>query len=157
QSAMMGHYFWPFLPWLAISAIAGIRRLQRSYPRVATTWCALLLVAIVADSPIFRSAVPFRVDSAAGTVRGSLPLDITGMTVAAQPNLLPHLPHSWSVRTIGLDQSNRSYKLVLLAPIGDTWPFTAQEISALADEYKSRREYEALSDGPLFVFRRRFR
>jgi uncharacterized membrane protein len=155
QSAMMGHYFWPFLPWLAISAIAGIRRLQRSYPRVATTWCALLLLAVVADSPIFRSAAPFRVDPAAGEVRRGLPLDTTGMAVAAQPNLVPHLPHSWSVRTIGPDQSNPSCNLVLLTSVGDTWPFTAQEISALADDYNARGEYEALSDGPLFVFRRR--
>jgi hypothetical protein len=122
---------------------------------VATTWCVLLVLAVVADSPIFRSAVPFRVDSAAATVRGSLPLDITGMAVAAQPNLVPHLPHSWSVRTIGLDQSNQSYNLILLTSVGDTWPFTAQEINALGDDYNAKREYEALSQGPLFVFRRR--
>ena len=156
QAAVAGHYYWPFFPWLALSAIVGASRLQRRYPTATKGWMYLLLLLVVVDSPIFPSVARFRIDPRARRVAESLPKDVAGLTIGAQPNLVPHLPHSWSIRTIGRDPlAPEKYDLVLLTPVGDTWPFSVEQINAKAAEYKARADYESLSLGQLFSFRRR--
>lgn len=155
QATLAGHYYWPILPWVAVAALIGFQRLRLVAPRFAVAWCVLLGIATMATSPMLRSWEQFSVDPAARQTREQLP-DTTGLVVAAQPNLVPHLRHDNAIGTLGREFSPPGlYDLFLLTEVGDTWPFSRVEVSRLVEGYRRDRSLVCTaSAGPLFIFRR---
>ena len=104
---------------------------------------------------MFRTTSQFLIDPAASTVRSQIP-DAGGKIVAAQPNLLPHLPHDNRVVALGRDAADdRRYDIVLVTQIGDMWPLSREEIAIRIEHYQSDAEFVSIAAGPLFAFRRR--
>jgi uncharacterized membrane protein len=153
QAAFAGHYYWALLPWLAISALYGFRRLERAVPRYTFAACVVLALVTVVSSPTLRPKY-FALDAAARQTRAQLP-DTAGFVVLAQPNLVPHLPHDNRIATLGreLDRGDR-YDFVLLTTAGDMWPLSRSEVASVARKYAMEPALVPLSSGPLFAFRR---
>jgi hypothetical protein len=156
QAALSDHYAWPVLPWLFVAAAAGIQRVSSRSPRAALAWTLVLLVATLADNPAVRRVTSTRMNPDAVEVRRQLAeIDARGV-IMAQPNLIPHLPHSQTVYAIGGGDARppRDPDLVLLTTVGNLWPLTRAETEARIATYASDPRYEARTRGPLFVFAR---
>jgi uncharacterized membrane protein len=155
QAALTGHYVWAVLPWLFAAAAWGLRRVELRSGRAAAIWTAGLLVVTCADSPLLRriAIVP---DVRPGRhvqsqIRGLPPAN----TVLAQPNLVPHLPHSHGMFTLGVGPQPTAPELVLLTEYGDLWPLNRARVKELVAQYRSDPHYRVVSEGPLFAFARR--
>jgi uncharacterized membrane protein len=153
QAAFAGHYYWALLPWLAIAAIHGARRLERILPRFSVAVVAVLGVVTAASSPMLRVR-HFVLDAAAGQTRAQLP-NTVGFAVLAQPNLIPHLPHDNRIAALGRQRGpSDRHDFVLLTTSGDMWPFSRSEVAELARKYAMEPTLNPVSSGPLYAFRR---
>jgi uncharacterized membrane protein len=154
QGAILGHYALPILPWVFMSAAAALVTMHRWSPKLAVWFVSLLVVGTLADAPVVRygSAMADRSEASAVLKQLRLP---PGDVIAVQPNLIPHLPHSWTIRSLEAPVLASRPDAVLLTPVGNLWPLTPDELSALIARYQADPEYEQVVSGPLFVFRRR--
>jgi uncharacterized membrane protein len=162
QTALLGHYLWPILPWLFVAAAIGIGRIGRGATLSASPvmrWLpvAIVLVALI-DLPLPRAITrtSWQPPADAQEVLRQLRLVPHDASVLAQPNLIPHLPrrremHSLGVYTAGQPEA----EYVLLTTVGDLWPFDAAEVAGRAASYARDPRFEQLADGPLIAFRRR--
>jgi uncharacterized membrane protein len=155
QSALLGHYLWPILPWLFAAAAIGAGRLERKMRWVPLV---ILLVALI-DLPLPRAIIraSWRQPDGAREVLQqlqSIPLDAS---VLAQPNLIPHLPRRLQMHSLGVYTAGQpdDASFILLAREGDLWPFMPEDIESHAARYAADPRFERLTDGPLIVFRRR--
>ena len=165
QSALLGHYLWPILPWLFAAAAIGAGRLEDkatlagSSPRLLQ-WVPLviLLVALI-DLPLPRAIArsAWWQPDASRDVLQQLQLIPLEASVLAQPNLIPHLPRRLETHSLGVYTAGQpdDASFVLLSREGDLWPFTAADIERQAARYAADPRFERLADGPLIVFRRR--
>jgi uncharacterized membrane protein len=153
QSGMIGHYAWPILPWLFLSAAAGALWLHRRWPKVAAIWMGLLLAATVADNPAVRRGFTVSNPAEAAIVREQL-RRVAGTSILAQANLIPHLPKTERLYSIGsLLVPAADPELVLLTPIGNLWPLTPKEVFDLIERYRQDARYVEIVSGPLFAFK----
>jgi uncharacterized membrane protein len=153
QAAFAGHYYWAVLPWLAVAALVGSRRLGDAAPRTAVAICVILTLATIASSPLLRKRY-FVIDPAARQIRAQIP-DTSGLIVAAQPNLVPHIPHDNRITTLGREFDARAiYDFVLLTTVGDTWPFSVDEVTTVARRYGTDPAWRRVGSGPLLAFQR---
>jgi uncharacterized membrane protein len=165
QSALLGHYLWPILPWLFAAAAIGTGRLERRLGRrfdwgaSLLRWlpAAIVIVALI-DLPLPRAIAraSWRQPEQARQVLQQLRSIPGDASVLAQPNLIPHLSRRHEVHSLGVytaGQPEGDY--VLITPIGDLWPFDSNEITKRVDAYAADPRFEQISQGPLFVFRRR--
>jgi uncharacterized membrane protein len=156
QAAVIGHYAWPVLPWLFLSAAVGLARLQRRSRRLAVFWSLLLLAGTLVDSPTVRGIPATRIDPDARTVRRQLAaLPSVNGIVVAQPDLIPHLAHRLTIFSAGGVAPAQPPALVLLTPVGDLWPFDRDQVLAMIDRYSRDPAYEEIASGPLYAFARR--
>jgi uncharacterized membrane protein len=154
QAAFAGHYYWALLPWLAVAALDGFKRLERAVPRCTFAACAVLGVVTAVSSSMLRPK-HFVVDAAATQTRAQLP-DTAGFVVLAQPNLIPHLPHDNRIATLGRELNRTDhYDFVLLTTSGDLWPLSRSEVASATRKYAMDPRLRLISSGPLFAFRRR--
>ena len=158
QSGLTAHYAWPVLPWLFMSCAAGALWIQRQSRRVALIWVLLLLCGTLIDNPAVQRVGRMGVDPEATKVLSQL--DALGVraddVVLAQPNLIPHLPHSNAMFSVGGEQAPpREPDWVLATPVGDLWPLDAQRIDALTRGYSVNPKYHKVTAGPLYAFRLR--
>jgi uncharacterized membrane protein len=148
-----GHYLFPILPWLFYASACGAAALHRRAPRVLTVLCAALIIGTVADSPLWRRS---RDDAAdARVARRQLALIPDDASLAAMPNLVPHVPHRIQLRTIESTAVADASDYVALTRLGDTWPLDAAQVESLIRGYQSDARFVELSGGPLFVYKRR--
>jgi uncharacterized membrane protein len=162
QAALLGHYLWPILPWLFAAAAIGIGRLERrasvsGSPLLRWLPFAIVIVALI-DIPLPRAIAraSWRQPDQARQVLQQLSSIPGDASVLAQPNLIPHLSRRHEVHSLGVytaGQPEGDY--VLITPIGDLWPFDSNEITKRVDAYAADPRFEQISQGPLFVFRRR--
>jgi uncharacterized membrane protein len=155
QASLMGHYAWPVLPWLFIAAATGALRLDRRAPHVAAVWVAALVLVTLATNPAVR-----RVWHATRDPTATVALDqlrgLTGRTILAQPNLIPHLPRTDRLFAIGGDFKPTDLPdLVLTTTTGNLWPLSEPDVEALVARYRADDRYEEIRSGPLFAFRLR--
>ena len=158
QAALIGHYFWPVMPWLFMATAAGALRLQRRSLRAARLWVLLLLCGTLADNTAVRRLTRSQVDPEATTVLNQLGAVKygAGAVLLAQTDLIPHLAHSNTVFAIGGEQPPpRPPDLVLATRVGDLWPLTPEEVDSLIRSYAANVGYEQISGGPLYAFRLR--
>jgi len=157
QSSLIDHYAWPVLPWLFLATAAGAVRIERRWPRLAAVWIGLLLVATAIDNPALQRAGSTRIDPAAREVLQHLP-STAGLTVLAQPNLIPHLEHTARMFALGGDVAPQEPPdLVLLTRTGNLWPLTESEVASLIEHFEADERYVAAHTGALYVFRLRHR
>lgn len=154
QSGVIGHYLWPILPWLFIAAVYGAKRLSE-YEGRWLPWIALIIA--IADAPLpgaFGRAL--QTDPAAETVRTQLKsIDGSG-SVLAQSNLIPHLPRRTQVFGYGIAAKDQVHAdLVLLTKTGDLWPLGADGVDREVAKWRARPEYEEVTSGPLWAFRKK--
>ena len=155
QSGLIDHYAWPILPWLFLSAAAGASWLHRRWPKAAAAWVAVLLLATAGDNPAIQRMFERRVPPEAAVVRDQL-ARVTGTTILAQPNLIPHLPQSASTYAIGSPVDPPvTPDLILLTTVGNQWPLSADAVAAQIVKYRGDARYEELLSGPLVAFRLR--
>lgn len=154
QAASIGHYAWPILPWLFLSASAGALWIQRRSRKLAAAWVALLLLVTMADNPALRRSFSTRIPPEARAVREQL-ARVTGETILAQPNLIPHIPKTTRVFAIGGDRQPDTPDLVLLAQVGNLWPLDPERIDSLVAQYRNDARYIEVASGPLFAFKLR--
>jgi uncharacterized membrane protein len=154
QSGVIGHYLWPILPWLFIAAVYGAQRAGH-YGERWLPWIALIIA--IADTPL-PGAIgrALQADPAAAIVRTQLKsLDSSG-PVLALSNLIPHLPRHNQVYGYGILAKDQSHAdLVLLTKTGDLWPLGADGVDREVAKWRTRPEYEEVSAGPLWAFRKR--
>lgn len=156
QSTLIDHYAWPVLPWLFLAAAAGAVRLQRRSTRLVRIWLAVLVVATMVDNPALRQPGGRLPDAAEAAVARAQLAQVEGTIVLAQANLIPHLRHQMNVFAVGGDvQPPAEADLVLLTTLGNLWPLTVDETTALVRTYQADVRYEQVSAGPLYAFRRR--
>jgi uncharacterized membrane protein len=155
QAGLIGHYFWPVLPWIFIAAAAGALRIQRVSPRAIRLWFAALLIGTLVDSPALRHlgavSVPARASQARAQLRS---LSIApGSLVMAQPNLLPHLPHTVRLAALRIPPLPVvAPEFVLMSDVGDPWPFNPEQFTRLIHDYEGDPRYEMICAGPLYAF-----
>jgi uncharacterized membrane protein len=158
QSGLGGHYLWAVLPWIFAAAVFGGSRLNTREWK----WLPVIVFIIaVADTPLPRTILqrPWRTVAAAAAVRSQLQaLDDRSLSgeLFAQPNLIPHLP-ARQLHVHGLDATPREYAIgdtVLLTKIGDLWPLDVSGVDAQLQRFHADPQFEQLSNGPLFAFRR---
>jgi hypothetical protein len=155
QAALTDHYVWPVLPWLFMSAAAGVVWLSRRSRGLALTWTLILLGVTIADSPALQRLHRTRVSSEAREVRRAL-ATLHGTVVLAQANLIPHLPHQDQIFAIGGDEKpDVPPDLVLLTEVGNLWPLTRETVRSEVRRYESDPAYERVTAGPLHAFRLR--
>lgn len=152
QAALKQHYAWPILPWLFLAAALGAHRIYKRSQRAATVCMALVVVITVADNPAVQRVMSTSVSSDARLVREEL-RQVRGHTIAAQPNLIPHLTKSRDIVALNNQfPSARDPDLILLTFVGDLWPFTQQEVAALVEKYRADKRYVEVKSGPLYAF-----
>jgi uncharacterized membrane protein len=155
QSGLIDHYAWPILPWLMLSASAGLVWLERRSRRLASAWLVLLLLATAADNPALQRVFVTRVAPEAGDVRAQL-ARVSGRTIWAQPNLIPHLPKMTDLFAIGGDyQPTSTPDLILLTTVGNLWPLSSEQVESLIEKYRGDLRYAEIESGPLYAFRLR--
>jgi uncharacterized membrane protein len=155
QAALIGHYFWPVLPWIFLAAAAGAIRIQRTSRRAIRVWLGVLLIGTVVDSPAFRHLGTLWVPARASLARAQLrSLSIApGSIVLAQANLLPHLPHTVKLAVLRPPPEPAGPPdLVLMSDVGDQWPFNPEQFDRLLHTYQGDPGYQMLSGGPLYAF-----
>lgn len=156
QASLIGHYFWPVLPWLFMASAVGALRLQRRSLRVARVWAAVLMCAALLDNPALRRWGTNRVDPAATTVLRQLDAISygSGDVVLAQTSVIPHLDHSNNVFAVGGEKvPPRRPDLVLVTKVGNPWPLDQGDVDAVIRAYAANTTYQQISSGPLYVFR----
>jgi len=157
QSALIDHYAWPIMPWLFIAAAAGAVRVQRWSSRVSRVWLLLFCIVCVVDNPAVQRVFTTSASPEARDTRrqiATLHIETNGV-VLAQPQLVPHLPHFEHLFTIGIGPDpGRPADLVLLSTAGDLWPLTRPDVDRVVARYRADPDYELISNGPLFAFRR---
>jgi uncharacterized membrane protein len=152
-----GHYLFPVLPWIFFAAGEGAARLHRTAPRFLAAISAVLLLATVADSPLWRS---FRRPAegepgAAARIRAALDSVPADAAVLAMPNLVPHLAHREKLWTVGgsfPDRGSASY--VVLSTVGDQWPLDPARVRQEIDRHAKDPQFVTLQNGPLYLFQR---
>jgi uncharacterized membrane protein len=162
QSALLGHYLWPILPWLFAAAAVGAGRLERrpTLSGSARRWlpAAIVIVALI-DLPLPRTLqrTEWRQPPGARDAIRQLQEIPGDASVLAQPNLIPHLPRRLEMHSLGVYTAGQpdDASFVLLSREGDLWPFTAEDIETQLAQFTRDSRYERLTDGPLVVFRRR--
>ena len=157
QSALLGHYLWPILPWLFFASIEGARRLIGRFPKAGMPVAVLLFAVAFGDTPLWLELAhrPWQGLAAAGEVRRQLALVPRDSVLLAQPNLIPHLPHRFGVVALGKEVPGPEPQLVLLCGVGNLWPLDAPAVKRRVDEYRADPRFELMVDGPTFVFRRK--
>jgi hypothetical protein len=155
QSSLLEHYAFPILPWLFMATAAGAAWLHGRQPRLAAIWLALLTIGTLADNPALRRLHNTGRAPDAAIVRQQLD-GLTGAVILAQPNLIPHLPHSTGVYSFGAKTTPPATPdLVLITPIGNLWPLSRAEIDSAIAGYRRDPAFEEIRSGPLYAFRRR--
>jgi hypothetical protein len=153
QAWLSDHYFWPFIPWLALATVLVLTRVERR-SRSIGRGVAMALIAVTAlDSPLIR-AIPegFVPDPAAARVRAQLPRRLDGFVIA-QPNLLPHLPHTMTAATADPAQTPTTRRgLILLTTAGDTWPFSQAEIARAVQSLNGDPDVASANRDSLYMF-----
>ena len=152
QATLIGHYAWAVLPWLFAAAAWGLRRVESRSPRVAMAWSTLLLVGTCVDSPLAQHIAIIPDVHAGRAVRAQLGTLPAADTILAQPNLVPHLPHSSSMFTIGGGPQPSAPTLVLLSRQGDLWPLSIEQVNQLIETYRNDSRYRQVANGPLYAF-----
>ena len=155
QSALLGHYLWPILPWLFAAAAIGGGRIERTM-----RWVPLvILVVAMIDLPLpwAIARTSWRQPDAAREVLQQLESIPVDASVLAQPNLIPHLPRRLQMHSLGVYTAGQpdDASFIILAREGDLWPFTPADIERHAARFAADPRFERLADGPLIVFRRR--
>lgn len=151
-----GHYVFPIMPWIFIAGLGGLQVIHARWPRRLRLVAGLLLLVILVDWPGWRRLGTIPIDHLveAAEVRTQLDIVPDDVSVLAQTNLIPHLPHRMKMAAVGgtvLDTP--SY--VLLTTLGDTWPLDRRQAQAEIERFRADSRYELVLDGPLFVFRLR--
>jgi hypothetical protein len=158
QARLLGHYLWPIMPWLYLAVVVGAERLAARGRRVAPALAALLLLITVADTPLWsRLASVGRTPwSEASTVRSQLRAIPADASLLAMSNLIPHVPRRTSMCALLRDAGcGGSAQYVALSTVGDLWPLTLGEVQARIAAYRADPRYAPVTEGPLYVFRRR--
>lgn len=157
QSALVGHYLFPILPFMVLGAAEGAARIIRRWPKAPVPIAILLLISPLVDTPLWLSwkREPWKDLARARQVRAALAAVALDGHVSAQSNLIPHLPHVVSLSATGNEQpAAPPPDVVLLTEVGDLWPLGAEGVRRRIELYRSDRAYEVMSSGPLWVFRR---
>jgi uncharacterized membrane protein len=159
QAGPVGHYLFPILPWLFVAAVMGAERLATRLPRWAPA--AVALVALI-EMPLPRALLrapwvqPPEAARALDQLAEVAPLVLSGAVVAAQPNLVPHLPRTRVVHGLGVSSEGQPKgDLVLLTWTGDLWPFEREDIDRQVAALRANPGYAEVASGPVWVFRRR--
>jgi uncharacterized membrane protein len=157
QSALLGHYLWPILPWLFVASIEGARRLIGRFPWAGTPVAVLLFAVALGDTPLWLELAhrPWRDHAEAAVARRQLAVVPRDSVVLAQPNLIPHLPHRLGLVALGKEVPGPEPQLVLLSRVGNPWPLDASSVDQRIAQYRADPRFEGLADGPTYVFRRR--
>lgn len=155
QSSLNDHYAWPILPWLFLAMALGAARLHQRLPKLAIAVVGVLLIATVADNPAVQRVFTRSVSADAQQVREQL-RRVSGPVVLAQANLIPQLPKTNSIYSVGsLHEPSGNVDLVLLTYVGNLWPYTREEIGAVIAKYRANADYVEVESGPLFAFVRK--
>lgn len=128
QSGLIGHYLWPILPWVWIAAVFGLARLERAGRRVVIGWAVLMLIVVVADSPLKVAGArhPGNPDAASAVI-ADLQRVPAEASVLAQPHLVPHLAKRHNVQIMAGDRPESPADVVLFAEVGNQWPLAPEE------------------------------
>jgi uncharacterized membrane protein len=155
QNAVLGHYALPVLPWVFVSAAAGVVWLTERSPTLARVFLIALVAGTLADAPIVRYGGNTAINPDAAEVLRQFP-PLEGDVIAMQPNLIPHAPHSMAIRSLEDHVLASQPDAVWLTTVGNAWPLDADGIAALIARYQADAAYEQVRGGPLlYVFRRR--
>ncbi len=158
QAGLTGHYLWPVLPWLFWAAVQGGPRLSAWSPRAANVIGVLIVIATVADSPLWLSLTRGFAVSApvAAEMREALNLVPADAQVLAQPNLIPHLQHRHTIYAFGQNQPAVEPEWVILTTNGDLWPLDTGRVLELIACYRASPMFVSLTrpDAPMSIFRR---
>jgi uncharacterized membrane protein len=151
---LSGHYLWPMLPWVFLAAAAGARRIHARWPSTINMVAAALIVVTIAGSPLWLTLwrQPWRRLSDAQEVRLQIRDLPAKASYLAQPNLIPHLPHSLKVVALGREIDSPKAQYLVTSKIGDLWPLSEDGVEGIVAKYNRDRCYRALSTGPAFVF-----
>ena len=149
-----GHYLWPMLPWVFLAAAAGARSIHFRWPSRRNMIAASLIVVTIAGSPLWLALwrQPWRGLSDAQEVRLQIRDLPAKASYLAQPNLIPHLPHSLEVVALGREIDSPKARYLVTSKIGDLWPSSKEGVEGIVAQYNRDRSYRALSAGPAFVF-----
>jgi uncharacterized membrane protein len=132
QSAIVGHYLFPILPFVFLAALDGAAFLQCRSPALLRVWAALLLLGLAVDNPIvvpgyLRSRL--RDAHVAAEVRKVLARIPSDASVVAQPQLVPHIKKRTAIACL----DRRWFDLVaqadvvVLSALGDQWPLSGSD------------------------------
>jgi uncharacterized membrane protein len=129
QSGLVGHYLWPILPWVWTASVFGLARLERAGRRVVIGWAVLMLVVVVAESPlsVARTRARWASLDAASRVIADLQRVPAEASVLAQPHLVPHLAKRPNVQLMAGARQESPAEVVLFAELGNQWPLTREE------------------------------
>jgi uncharacterized membrane protein len=161
QSGLIGHYLWPILPFLFLAAIDGATHAERRWPRAVRAWAVLLMLVVIADSPIVKPsflASRLRDYNAARAIREAVAAIPRHDTVLSQPQLVPHIPKRSDITTVaaGFSPASARADWIVLSPIGDQWPLDPGEYQAIVNALEADPRY-ARQPAPeeLILFSRR--
>lgn len=162
QAGLIGHYLWPILPFVFLAAVDGIAAAYARWPKLTNAWALAVILAVLANNPVFRPTYfTSRISNLdeAGEVRAMLARIPASAAVAAQPQLIPHLPRRTAMDAINAfwPGPGSATEVVVLAGIGDQWPLTrdalALHVATLSNQPAFRRVHAASPH--LFLFVRR--
>jgi uncharacterized membrane protein len=155
REGVVGHYLWPLLPWIFAAAVMGARRV----PAPAMRWLPwMVMIVALIDMPLPRRlwSAPWRPQTQAQAVLKQLEAIPAQASVAAQPNLIPHLPRRLEMSSLGAyEDDQRTVDYVLMTSVGDLWPFDRNTVTTRIAAFAADGRYDQLSDGPLVIFSRR--
>ena len=162
QSGLIGHYLWPILPFLFLSAVEGAAYAHARWPRALRVWAVVLLIAIVADNPIFRpSYLASRLADweAAAEIRLALGALPENAAVLAQPQLIPHIAKRHDIEAIGrqLRTPIEYPDVIVLSRLGSQWPLTDSDFDRIVSGFDLDPRYVRSPAAPpaLAMFTRR--
>ena len=158
QGGLSGHYLWPLLPWLWLSAVDGWRRLSGRFPRFGTVLAAALVLVTIANSPLWTSLrrevwPDLRRPSLARQSLLRLP---AAQSLAVQPNLIPHLPHQTTLTAVGSDYrpARDDPEVVVLTFLGNLWPLDEAGVGREAKRWTEDERYRECVGIEVLVFSR---
>jgi uncharacterized membrane protein len=159
QAGLIGHYLWPILPWLFAAAAVGTGRFEKAGAWRDPVKMAIVIAAVaLIDSPLPRALArtAWQQPERAAEIITQLRNVPSSVSVAAQPNLIPHLARRLNLNSLGVYTAGQpDSEVVVLAAEGDLWPFNPAEIERLIATYAADPRFEEIVSGPLHVFRRR--
>jgi uncharacterized membrane protein len=161
QSGLVGHYLWPILPFLFLAAIDGATDAERRWPRTVRAWAIVLVLVVIADSPIVKPAflmTRLHDYGAAHAVRVRLRALAPDESVLIQPQLVPHIEKRQALATLpsGFSPADATANWIVLSPIGDQWPLIPDEYQAIVNALDTDPRYTRQPAPPdLDVFARR--